>query len=272
MNREVVIASAARQPMYFRGVPTWIATVPGLAMTSQKSSLLKKAPKGFTLIEVLVAIVILALMAVLSWRGLDGMARSQALTQQRTDEVQTLQTGLAQWSADLDAMMLAQPGLPGFKPLDWDGRVLRVLRRSSGADEQGLLLVGWTRRLIDGQGYWLRWQSAPLSTRAALSDAWQQVDMWAQNPSDESKKREVVITPLEQWQIFFFRNDAWSNSLSSAGPTALPPAPGASAPSTPAPSNLPQGVRLLLTLPAGRALSGTLTRDWVQPTQSAGKS
>ena len=39
--------------------------------------------KGFTLIEVLVAIGILALMAVLSWRGLDGMTRSQALTQQR---------------------------------------------------------------------------------------------------------------------------------------------------------------------------------------------
>ena len=40
---------------------------------------------GFTLIELMVAISIMALMAVLSWRGLDGMTRAQALTSQRSD-------------------------------------------------------------------------------------------------------------------------------------------------------------------------------------------
>ena len=238
-----------------------------------------KVIKGFTLIEVLVAIGILALMAVLSWRGLDGMTRSQALTQQRTDEVQTLQTGLAQWSADLDAV-LPQALLPQFNAIDWDGRLLRVIRRSASADDQGLVLVGWSKRGINGQGFWLRWQSPPLTTRAALANAWQQADLWAQNPDDEAKKREVAITPLDQWQIFFFRDDAWVNPLSSAGATATPSAPAptppastpASAPLTPAPSILPDGVRLLLTLPPGRPLSGTLTRDWVRPTQSGGKS
>jgi general secretion pathway protein J len=239
-------------------------------MTSHKP-LLKNVSKGFTLIEVLVAIGILALMAVLSWRGLDGMTRSQEQTQQRMDEVQTLQTGLAQWSADLDAL-LPQALLPQFNAIDWDGRLLRVIRRSASADGEGLLLVGWTRRLINGQGFWLRWQSPPLRTRAALADAWQQADLWAQNPGDEAKKREVAITPLEQWQIFFFRSDAWVNPLSSAGATVLPPANPASAPVAPMPSSLPDGVRLLLTLPAGRPLSGTLTRDWVRPTQSGGKS
>ena len=167
--------------------------------------------KGFTLIEVLVAIGILALMAVMSWRGLDGMTRSQAQTQQRMDEVQTLQTGLAQWSADLDAL-IAQPQ---FNAIEWDGLVLRLTRRSSAADADGLLVVGWTRRVIDGTGYWLRWQSPPVRSRAALTDAWQQAVLWAQNPGEEARKREVTVTPLDQWQIFYFRNDAWSNPLSA---------------------------------------------------------
>ena len=34
----------------------------------------KSQNRGFTLIELLVAITIMALLAVLSWRGLDGMA------------------------------------------------------------------------------------------------------------------------------------------------------------------------------------------------------
>ncbi len=227
---------------------------------------------GFTLIEVLVALGILALMAVMSWRGLDGMARSQVQTQQRTDEVQTLQTGMAQWGADLDALM---PQVQG-NSIEWDGLVLRLTRRSSAADADGLLVVGWTRRIIDGTGYWIRWQSPPLRTRTALTEAWQQAGLWAQNPDDAARKREVVIVPLDQWQIFFFRNDAWSNPQSSAGVVPALPAAAASA-AGPAPGlssaqPIPEGVRLVLTLPSGQALSGTLTRDWVRPTLGGGKS
>ena len=226
--------------------------------------------KGFTLIEVLVAIGILALMAVMSWRGLDGMTRSQAQTQQRMDEVQTLQTGLAQWSADLDAL-IAQPQ---FNAIEWDGLVLRLTRRSSAADADGLLVVGWTRRVIDGTGYWLRWQSPPVRSRAALTDAWQQAVLWAQNPGEEARKREVTVTPLDQWQIFYFRNDAWSPPQSSAG-AVLPSIPASGAAGTVVTVSsqpIPDGVRLVLTLPPGQALSGTLTRDWVRPTLGGGKS
>ena len=72
---------------------------------------------GFTLIELLVAITIMALMAVLSWRGLDGMTRAQSQTSQRADEVLTLQAGLAQWKVDLDALTQTPvPGLPLHAP------------------------------------------------------------------------------------------------------------------------------------------------------------
>lgn len=222
-------------------------------------------PRGFTLIELLVALAMMALLAILSWRGLDGMARARALTEARADAVLTLQVGLAQWAADLDAIVQT----PQQGAIDWDGRVLRLTRRSTTAAADGVLVVAWARRLDEGNGQWLRWQSPPLTQRAQLQEAWQRAALWAQNPSDEARQREVVVTPLEDWQIFYYRADAWTNPLSSAGaPTAAPPG---MAPA-PAANAIPEGVRLVLTLPPGQALSGKLTRDWVRPTVSGGKS
>ena len=93
--------------------------------------------RGFTLIELLVAITLMAVLAIMSWRGLDGMVRARTLTEARADAVLTLQIGLAQWAADLDAMVKT-PQLP---ELDWDGRVLRMTRRSTVDATAGTLVV-----------------------------------------------------------------------------------------------------------------------------------
>jgi general secretion pathway protein J len=225
--------------------------------------------RGFTLIELLVAISLMALMTVLSWRGLDGISGSQIRLQERSDDVLALQATLAQWGADLDALAV----LPDTPSLDWDGRALRMVRRSSAAPDEGLRVVAWARRSIDGQGQWLRWQSPPLLTRGALDAAWQKAQSWAQTPSDDDRLREVRTVALDQWQIFYYRGNAWSNPLSSAGaPEASSPAssPGTESAPTPAGVNanvnadVPDGVRLVLTLSAGQAINGTLTRDWVR--------
>lgn len=221
------------------------------------------ARRGFTLIEVMVAIAILALIAVVSWRGIDGISRAQSQTRQVTDSVQTMQTAMAQWGTDLDNVVT----LPQVNPIDWDGRVLRITRRSTQPDAIGPLVVAWTMRSDGGAGQWLRWQSPPLTSRAALNEAWQRAAQWAQNPGDAEKKFEVAVMPLTQWQIFYFRNDAWSNPLSSPG--AATPAAGTNPTVDP---NLIQGVRLVLTLPHGQPVTGTITRDWVRPTVGGGKS
>lgn len=219
---------------------------------------------GFTLIELMVAISVMAMLAVLSWRGLDGMARAQAQTQARADEVLTLQSGLAQWGADLDAVVQ----IPQVNAIDWDGRALRMTRRSTASPYDGLLVVAWSRRNVDGTGKWLRWQSPQLRTRGELQEAWDRAALWAQNPGDEEIRREVAISALDEWQVFYFRSDAWTNPLSSgAGAPALPAGVQASNVTT-----IPDGVRIVLTLPAGQALSGVITRDWVRPTVGGGKS
>ena len=209
-------------------------------MTKARSSL------GFTLVEMLVAIALMALMGVMAWRGLSSIQGAQIRLAQHADDTLALQAGLGQWAADLDAFAL-QANTPS---LAWDGRVLRVLRRDSASPGDGLRVVGWSQRQVDGIAYWLRWQSPSLRTLAELDAAWAQAARWGQNPSNEDQLREVRISPLSQWQIFYFRNNAWTNPQSSASATDA--------------NALPEGVRLVLTLPAGQALSGVLTRDWAR--------
>lgn len=233
----------------------------GVAVRSQRSVL----PRGFTLIELLVAISVMSLLAVLSWRGLDGMARAQAQTSLRADQVLTLQAGLAQWKIDLDALALT----PHVNPLDWDGSVLRLTRRTT-TPGHGLMVVAWMRR-NDGGGQWLRWQSPILRTSGGWTDAWRRAGAWAQSARTEDPTSEVNITPLEEWQIFFFRGNAWSNPMSSAGqqPAGSPAVP---APQTVSQAVIPDGIRLVLLLPASQAISGKLTVDWVSPILSRDKS
>ncbi len=248
----------------------WADTEMGMQRIRRRSTRHNTAAtrlRGFTLIELLVAIGILALMAGLSWRGLDGMTRAQSQLQQRADTVLTLQAGLSQWTADLDALVQ----LPNTPALDWDGRALRVTRRSTVAPGDGLLVVAWARRSIDGAGQWLRWQSAPVYTRGELQATWAKAAQWAQNPGEDDKKYEVRVSALDEWKVFYFRADAWSNPLSSDGAPPPPSAPAGGDKPLSADLNLPDGVRLVLTLPANDAIGGTLTRDWVRVTLGGAK-
>ena len=231
--------------------------------------------RGFTLVELLVALFALSILAMLSWRGVDGMARARSITAARSDEVLTLQTGLAQWGADLDAM----EQVPGMKAIEWNGRVVRLTRRSTVQAADGILVVGWTRHVVGDRAMWLRWQSAPVTKFGDLQRAWQQADLWSQGAAPAAGASDVAVAPLDDWQVFFFRENAWTNPQSSGitsssilATAAQPPASGPSGPGGAIAAGVagamwsrPEGVRLVLTLPADQAVGGTITRDWVAP-------
>ncbi len=218
--------------------------------------------RGFTLIELLIALTLMAVLAGLGWRGLDSLMRTREQTQAHVDQTAVLQTVLAQWQADLNAVQ-AVPGIADAG-VSWDGRTLRLTRhataaRADGADA-GLWVVGWTLR--DSQ--WVRWQSAPLTSRSALQQAWVQAERWGRNPSSDDAALEVVLLPLEAWQLTYFRSNAWTHPLSSSGTSG---SPGAAPIST-----LPDAIRLQIDVPARTGLRGQLTLDWVRPHFSNTKS
>jgi general secretion pathway protein J len=218
--------------------------------------------RGFTLIELLIALTLMAVLAGLGWRGLDSLMRTREQTQAHVDQTAVLQTVLAQWQADLNAVQ-AVPGIADAG-VSWDGRTLRLTRqataaRADGADA-GLWVVGWTLR--DNQ--WVRWQSAPLTSRSALQQAWVQAERWGRNPSSDDAALEVVLLPLEAWQLTYFRSNAWTHPLSSSGTSG---SPGAAPIST-----LPDAIRLQIDVPARTGLRGQLTLDWVRPHFSNTKS
>ena len=229
-----------------------------------QSSPLRSArrPSGFTLIEVLVALTIMAVMAMLTWRGIDGMARAQESTRRYTDDVLALQAGLSQWRADLDAMMVwpVTDGSPPYqtsasqRSLSWDGRLLRITRASAGEPAGGLRVVAWTRR-PDGQ--WLRWQSAPFLSQNAWKAAWDNAENWSQTANEQAADgtgaQAVRVANATEWQVHYFRNNAWTNPLSSGAESAA------------AVGTLPDGVRLLINFAPGQAINGPMVLDWVRP-------
>lgn len=233
---------------------------------------MQRHSRGFTLIELLVAIAVMALMAMLSWRGLDGMSRAQTQLQTRADDALALQVGLSQWRADLDAMTQLQ----GTPALDWDGRVLRITRTHAQREPVSMQVVAWTLRGPGASGTWMRWQSPPLTMRSEWTNAWTRAQTWGQTPTEAERSSEVSVRPLSQWQIFFYRGGAWSNPLSSEGtPSATATtgtvgtaggAPNAAAATPSAAGTAPEGIRLILDLPAGQSLTGKISLDWVKPT------
>lgn len=210
----------------------------------------RTSTSGFTLIELMVAIAAMALLALMSWRGIDGMTRAQAQTQARGDAVLTLQTTLSQWSTDLDATV----ALTQLRPIDWNGGVLRLTRRSADNTLPALYVVAWALH-VDAAGatQWQRWQSPPIVTRAEWQQAWDRASAWGQEGAGAGGSA-LSLVPLASWQLAYFQGGVWTEAVSTDTAT------------------IPEGIRLVLQLPPGASLTGTLTRDWVRPTAATPKT
>lgn len=217
---------------------------------------------GFTLVEVLVALSVMAMMALMSWRGVDAMLRTHRQLQARADQVQALQTGLAQWQADLN-QLATWPQVPAW---DWDGNVLRLTRQAVLPGE-GVQVVAWVWRRTGPQaGQWLRWQSPAQHTQRSWRMAWEGARVWGQNGTPDVPGSEVAIHALTGWQLYVHRGGSWSNPQSSDVVQGSPSTAGSASTGL-----VPDGVRLVLELAPSEALAGQVSLDWVRPTLSEGE-
>src|SRR5574340_1412019 len=170
--------------------------------------------RGFTLVEVLVALLIMAVIATMSWRGVAAMTTAREASQRTGERTLRLAMVVQQFEADLQAIYDG-PTVPGIA---FDGSTLRIVRRSG----QGVQVVAWSLR----EGVWRRWASVPMTRTDELQDAWMRSMQLA--PADPAQLR--LLDGIGGWQFYFFRGGAWTNAQSSGDIAAAPPAAAASAP------------------------------------------
>lgn len=202
----------------------------------------RRSAHGFTLVELLVALLVMAVLTVMAWRGVDGIVRARDLADAQLQRSLRLNTAIAQWDRDL-LMLFDTPAVP---PLSYDGARLRLVRRVDAGTPAGpgVQLVVWSQRGTQ----WLRWAGPVVSRVADLQDSW----LRSQQPEADAAAALVLLDDVSELQIQFFRNNAWSNPQSSGDLGAA----AGSADAAPRLESSLYGVRLVLGFGAQR-----LTRD-----------
>ena len=209
---------------------------------------MRPAARGFTLVEVLVALVVMATMAAMAWRGIDALVRSREIAQARLAQTARLQTVLAQWEVDLRAL---QDSHSIVEPLSFDGGNLVMTRQAA----TGLQVVVWSLR----EGSLWRWESPALRTVQDLEDQ-------RQRGLQQLAQRNPALRAFDGvagWQFYCFWGNAWSNCQSTGGT-----ANGTNASNTTTgpinPKNAtqtPSGLRIAMQFAEGSGMVGTLTRE-----------
>lgn len=208
-----------------------------------------KRQRGFTLVEVLVALLIMAILATMAWRGLDGITRSREIAQGSTERTLLLQSVLAQWEADLEASIENDATDEARVPqLQFDGKSLTLTRRTG----DGMQIVVWS---LQGES-WQRW-IGPVSVRPdELQDTWLRAQQLLGNEAGQLR----ALQGVNQWRLYYYRGNAWTNAQSSAD-TVI----GSEQAVTVDRSTRPRGVRLELVFSEGGGRSGVLRRDFLLP-------
>ncbi len=134
------------------------------------SSRVERTPRvgGFTLLEVMVALLLMALMAILSWRALDSMVRTREILAHHDRQFDAARQLFGQW--DQDCRELGPPdqwlaGVPvNFAPHRVD--LIRQRKQFNGAALWIFVSYRWNEGVIE------RLESTPQSTRQTLLQNW----------------------------------------------------------------------------------------------------
>jgi general secretion pathway protein J len=208
---------------------------------------LRSPLRGFTLVEVLVAMFVMAIVAMMAWQGVDGIVRTRDASQGKLEQLLRLNTVFAQFEQDLaasqDSGALPQP-LPSF-----DGISLKITRRTP----TGLQLVVWSLR----GGTWLRWAGPSVTNAQALQESWLSSQQFIGSEAGQLR----TLTGITDWQCYFYRGSAWSNCQSSSGDSTTPATEAAPGKPTAVITDPLKGVRVVLTFGEGSGFTGSVTRE-----------
>ncbi|WP_020653781.1 prepilin-type N-terminal cleavage/methylation domain-containing protein [Massilia niastensis] len=193
---------------------------------------------GFTLVELLVAIAILAIVAVLGWRGLDGIVRARMSLTEQMETTRGMQLAFAQMQSDCEH--LADIEVLGRRPfLLFDDDRLTLVRKVFVENEASRLQVV-SYRVAGGQ--LVRRESPGTRDLQQIDQLWDAANSDA--PSENSPP-VVLQVGVSAMQVLVWQNNAWRDEQSEAAVTnaqaeQLPVAAGQ--------TQLPTGVQVALTV------------------------
>lgn len=174
----------------------------------------KPRQAGLTLVELLVAISVLAIVAVLGWRGLDGIVRARIGLTESMEQTRGMQLAFAQMQND--CAHVATPDLLVKRAPLAAGQGRLMLVRTVFSDNQPTRLQVITYRVRDGT----------LSRRESMAtrDLKELDSLWQAAANDTDPSPSVTL----QEGVASMSMRLWSNQTNS---WQLPGAPAASAPS-----------------------------------------
>lgn len=196
---------------------------------------------GFTLVELLVAIGILAMVAVLGWRGLDGIVRARVALTNEMEITRGMQLAFAQLQNDCEnaagsELMRGQPALL------WDADRLTLVRKVYVEHEPSRLQV-ISYRVVNGQ--LIRRESPGTRDLNQVGQLWQALA--SDTPADNSPS-VVLQVGVAGMQVQGWQNNAWRNEPTAVGGNTEQQQPNPPPPPVPGRSLEPTGVQVALTV------------------------
>jgi general secretion pathway protein J len=179
-----------------------------------------KRQRGFTLVELLVAIGILAMVAVLGWRGLDGIVRARVSLTEQMETTRGMQLAFAQMQSDCEHV--AGQDIMDQRPyVLMDANSLTLVRLAS-VENQPTQLQVVAYRVVDGT--LTRKESVATRDLGQLDAMWKAVASNADTTPGVVLQRGVTGMDVQLWQNNQWRNKTQLAELSqSNGGTVIAP-------------------------------------------------
>jgi general secretion pathway protein J len=150
--------------------------------------------RGFTLVELLVAISVLAIVAVLGWRGLDTIVRARVGLTADLEQTRGIQLAFAQMQSDCARIEL--PSHVGNRPTLVTDRERVTMVRTVFADNQPSRMQVVSYRLRDGK--LTRFESIGTRELKELDTLWQTVINDANEPGVVLES-DVASMNVQSW-------------------------------------------------------------------------
>lgn len=170
----------------------------------------RRRQRAFTLVELLVAITILAIVAVLGWRALDGITRSRATLTATMEQTRGQQLAFAQMQNDFEQLATTAQlhGRVNLQALD--GRITLVRTSLNENEPSRLQVVSY--RLRDG--VLTRRESAATRDLVQLDALWQSALGDTDPAPSVALQSGVDALTMRVWQ-----NNSWQSAVSNAAQT-----------------------------------------------------